>query len=110
MTKQPPKIEITKHPEFRVIHASGVFGAVKADEGFIKFYLDIIEPKIKVGGQPGEMEVDKITREIQVEIRMSSIGFMGIANWMTQHIQELQKRGILKVEKKPTEGAEAYRV
>ena len=104
-----PKMEITKHPEFRVIYVTGVFGSLKGDEGFMKFYLDMIEPKVKVGGQLGEMEIDKINREIQVELRMSSVEFVKMAKWMNSNIEELQKRGILTVEKKP-EGTEAYRV
>ena len=110
MAKTPPKIEITKHPEFRVIHINGVFGSIKADEGFMKFYLDIVEPRIKAGGKIGEMETDKITRELQVEVRMSSIEFVSIANWMQGHIKKLEKKGILKVEKKRRKGVETYRV
>lgn len=110
MAQATPKIETTKHPEFRVIHVNGVFGAVKADEGFLKFYLDIYEPRIKAGGKLGEMEVDKVTREFQVEVRMSSLKFMSIANWMQGHIKELEKKGILKVEKKRRKGVETYRV
>jgi len=110
MTKAPPKIDITKHPEFKVIHVTGVFGSVKADEGFMKFYLDIVEPRIKAGGQLGEMEVDKINRELQVEVRMSAMQFVGIADWMQRHIKELQEKGILKVEKKPRKPPETYRV
>lgn len=110
MAQKPPKIDIAKHPEFRVIYVNGVFGAIKADEGFMKFYLDIVEPKIKVGGKTGELEMDKITREFQVEVRMSSMKFVSIANWMQQHIKQLQKKGILKVEKKIPKGAETYRV
>lgn len=104
MAKPPPQIDIVKHPEFRVIHVSGVFGAIRADEGFIKFYLDIVEPRIKAGGKHGEMEIGRITTEIQVEVRMTSMTFVGIANWMSQHVQELQKKGILKVEKENARG------
>ena len=110
MAKKPLKIDVTKHPEFKVVYANGVFGAVKADEGFMKFYLDIMEPRMKAGGKPGEMETDKITREFQVEVRMSSMKFVSIANWMQRHVKELQKKGILKVEKKPRKGVETYRV
>lgn len=110
MSKKPSKIEITKHPDFKVVYASGVFGALKADEGLIKSYLDIVEPKIKANGKHGRMEMDKITRELQVEVRVSSTQFVNIANWMQRHIEQLQKKGILKASKKAPKGPETYRV
>lgn len=110
MAQKPPKIDIAKHPDFKVIHVNGVFGAVKADEAFMKFYLDILEPETKVGGKHGELEIGRITREFQVEVRMSSMKFVSIANWMQQHIKELEKKGIIKVEKKIPKEAETYRV
>jgi len=110
MAKTPPKIDITKHPEFRVIHINGFFGTLNPDEGVIKFYLDIAEPRIKAGGRLGEIEVDKINREFQVEVRMSPRIFMGMADWMTRHIKDLEKKGILKKEKKPQKEAQTYRV
>ena len=111
MAKKPmPKIEITKHPEFRVVHVTGAFGSLKADEGFIQFYCDVLEPRIKSGGKVGQMELDKIIREFQIEVRMTSAEYVKMANWMMAHIKELEKKGIIKVEKKPQKRAEAYRV
>jgi len=112
MARTPPKIDITKHPQFRVIHISGFFGGLHPHEGEIKFYLDIAEPKIKAGGKPGEMDLDKITREMQVEVRMSPVNWMSMAAWMEQHIERLEKAGVLKREKKKPlkPEAEAYRV
>jgi len=114
MAKTTPEIHITKHPEFRVIYASGAWILVKADEGFLKFYLDIawpkIEPKIKAEGQVEQMKLDKINREFQVEIRMSTAEFLNTANNMTAYIKELQKKGILTAEKKPPKEGETYRI
>jgi len=108
--KAIPKIDITKHPEFRVVHVTGAFGSLKADEGFIQFYCDILEPRMKSGSKPGQMELEKITREFQIEVRMTSAEYVKMANWMMAHIKELEKKGIMKVEKKPSKGEEAYRV
>lgn len=110
MAKTPPKIDITKHPQFRVVYASAYWGTLNPFEGVIKFYLDIIEPRIKTGGKPGEMEVDTVTREFQVEVRMPPIIFVQMADWMTRHIKDLQKKGVLKVGKKPPKTTETYRV
>ena len=79
VAKTPPKFDITKHPQFRVIHVSGFFGTLRPAEGQIKFFLDIAEPRIKTGGKPGEMELDKINRELQVEVRMSPPVWMNMA-------------------------------
>lgn len=110
MAKTPPKIDITKHPDFRVAHINGFFGGLNADEGQIKFYLDIAEARIKSGGAPGEIELDKLTREFQFEVRMSPMIFMSMCNWMQQHINRLEKKGILKKGKKPKKAEDTYRV
>jgi len=110
MSKTPPKIDITKHPEFRVVHVNNFLGTLNTNEGTIKFYLDIIEPRIKTGGKPGEMEVDRITREFQVEVRMSPRAFMALADWATACVNELEKKGVLKREKKPKKEGQTYRV
>jgi len=47
MAKKIPKIEITKHPEFKVIYVSGAFGALKPDEGF-EVLLRYCRPENKV--------------------------------------------------------------
>ena len=59
-----------------MIHATSFSGGLHPQEGDIKFYLDIVEPRIKSGGKPGQMEVDKITREVQIEVRMSAGGWI----------------------------------
>lgn len=111
MTQIPPRIVISKHPQYRVIHSNGIFGVLGPDEGRMTFYTDIVEPRIKTGGQFGEMETDLINREIQVDIRMTTMQFISVANWMNAHIKELEDKGILKraelpSQKKPDE----YRV
>lgn len=65
---------------------------------------------MKSGEKPGQMDVAKITRELQFEVRMTSTQFMSIANWMMQHVNELKKKGIIKKTKKTPKEAEAYRV
>lgn len=96
--KPAPKIEITKHPEFRVAHVNGIFGALTPLEGRIRFYTDMIEPRVKVGGKVGEMEMDKVNREFQFEVRMSPIDFIAFANWMAQNIKRLEAAGAIKKE------------
>ena len=109
MASAPPKITLSKHPEFKVIHVNGAWILLKPDEGFMKFFLDIAEPKIRTGGKPGQVDMDFINREFQVEVRMSIIQFMQMFGYMEAHIKELEKKGIIKREKKPPK-TEPYRV
>ena len=91
-----PKIEISKHPEFRVIHANGIFGGVNPNEGSIAFYTDILEPKMKEEVETTVMTLDHIKREMQVDVRMSIMDFVQMANWMNSHIKRLEEAGILR--------------
>lgn len=94
--KQLPKFEVTSNSGFRVVHINAFFGGLSPVEGRITFYTDILEPRIKVGGKSGEMEVDKVNRERQIDIRMSVMDFVNLAGWMNGHIKRLEDQGILK--------------
>jgi len=96
--KPVPKIVITKHPEFRIAHINGIFGTLTPLEGRISFYTDMMEPRIKEGGNFGEMETNKVNREIQFEIRLSPLDFVGIADWMALNVKRLEESGTLKKE------------
>lgn len=91
-----PPFELSKHPEFRVVHINGFYGGLSPTEGRLQFFTDIIEPKIKSGGNPGEMEAGKIVREVQIEIRMSPLDFVGLGNWINDCVKRLQDAGIIK--------------
>ena len=113
MAKPPlkhPNIVLTKHPDFKVVHVDGAWILLKGDEGFMKFYLDIVEPEIKASGRYGAMEIDKIDREFQVEVRMSIVTFMKIAGQIEAHIKQLEKKGIVTREKKKRKKETTYRV
>jgi len=96
--KKFPKIELSKHPAFRVVHVNGFFGGLSPVEGRITFFTDILEPTMKANGTKGEMEVEKINRESQIDLRMSIMDFVGLAQWMNTHIKRLEEQGILKKE------------
>jgi hypothetical protein len=105
--KQVPQFEVTTHSAFRVVHINAFFGGLSPVEGRIAFFTDILEPRIIVGGKPGEMEIDKINRERQIDIRMSVMDFVNLAAWMNRHIKRLEDQGILKkgalAKSKPTD-------
>jgi len=95
-----PRFELTKNPEYKVFHVNGVFGGADPSEGRIIFYIDHLELKMKEDGHPGEMETDKIVRELLVEVRMSPIEFKAIHDWMETHIKRLEKMGYKFLEPK----------
>jgi len=96
--KEPPKFEVTSHADFRVVHVNAFFGGLSPVEGSITFCTDILEPRIKVGGQPGDMEVDRVNRERQIDVRLSVMDFVTLAGWMNNHIKRLEDQGYLKKE------------
>jgi hypothetical protein len=93
--KKTSKIEIAKHPEFRVITANQFFGGLFPNEGQIQFYTDIIEAQMKAD-ESERMEAKKISRELQVEIRLSPMDFKRLANWMNSHIKRVETEDNLK--------------
>jgi hypothetical protein len=91
-----PKIETSTSSAFRVVHANAFFGGLNPVEGRIVFYTDILEPQMKTGGNIGEMELERINRERQVDIRLSPMDFVNLAAWMNAHIKRLEEKGIIK--------------
>jgi hypothetical protein len=93
-----PKMELSKHPDFRVVHVNAFFGGLNPMEGNIMFYTNILEPKIKEGGTAGELEVDKVQMECQIDLRMSPLSFISLANWMNSNVKRMEELGLLKKE------------
>ena len=86
-----PRFEITESPGFRPIYASGVFGGLDTNDGRMIFFLDRIRPKM--GGKPsGGMELEKINREMQVEVHMTPPQFMSVAKWMSEHSERFREK------------------
>jgi len=84
-------VEITENPDYKVVYTSGVFGGLDPNDGRIIFFLDRLKPKMKTR-KKGAMELEKINRELQVEVHMSPPQFMSIAKWMMDHAQRFQKK------------------
>ncbi len=97
------RIEISESQDYRAVYASGVFGGLDPHDGRIVFFLDRIMPKIK--SEPkGAMELEKINRELQVEVHMSPSQFASVAKWMMEHVHLFEKR--IKSGKMPAEEPE----
>ena len=61
------------------------------------FFAQLIVCVLAIGdGNVGEMEVEKINRERQIDIRMSPMAFVNLAAWMNTHIKRLEEKGILR--------------
>ncbi len=83
-------IVVTESPGHRPVYASGVFGGLDPHDGRIVFFLDRIKPKMK--SEPkGAMTLEKIERELQVEVHMSPSQFASVAKWMMGHVQHFEK-------------------
>ena len=90
--RQAPPFEITKSPEYGSIYATGVFGGLGPHDARIIFYLDRLEPEIVPGGSPGEMRIEKINRELQVEIHVSPSQFKSVSAWMTRLVERFEEQ------------------
>ncbi len=73
---------ITEHPSFRAAYVSGVFGGLDPNDGRIVFFLDRIKPGMRKEPR-GAMQLEKINRELQVEIHMSPPQFASVARCAT---------------------------
>lgn len=84
-------IVITESKDFRPIFASGVFGGLDPNDGRIMFFLDRIKPRMKKDPK-GAMQLEKVNRELQVEVHMSPSQFASVARWMMEHVHRFEKR------------------
>ena len=85
--------------DFRAVYASGVFGGLDPNDGRMIFFLDRIKPKMK-SGKKNVMQLEKVNRELQVEVHMSPNQFLSVAKWMHEHAQKFGKK--VKSSKKET--------
>jgi hypothetical protein len=80
---------MTKHPEYRVIVATGAIGILSPAGGTIVFYIDRIEPK---SDTMGKISLQSINRELQTELIMSPATFKAVADWMTLQVKEFEEQ------------------
>ena len=85
-----PVIEVTEGSGFRPVYASGVFGGLDPNDGRMIFFLDRLKPKVRKGKTA--MELNKVERELQVEVHMSPNQFVSVAKWMNEHVKRLGKK------------------
>jgi hypothetical protein len=86
-----PKIEITRGEGFKAVYASGVFGGLDPNDGRMIFFLDRLKPKMK-SREKNIMALEKIERELQVEVHMSPNQFISMAKWMNEHAHKFGKK------------------
>jgi len=89
MSTSPPQIRMSKHPEYRIVAASGVFGGLHPVGGQVIFYTDRFEP---TSDSMGKLSLGSVNRELQVEIHVSPAVFKSIAEWMTNHVKDFETR------------------
>jgi hypothetical protein len=97
-----PKVEITKGDGFRAVYASGVFGGLDPNDGRMIFFLDRLKPRMR--RDKNVMAVEKVERELQVEVHMSPAQFISMSKWMNEHAHKFGRK--MKTKKK--EGHTSY--
>lgn len=95
------KFELSQSQDYRVVHINGVFGGLSPDEGRMILYVDRLVPEI-LDEPAGAMKLQKINRELVIDIRMSPAQFKSIAEWMLSHIKELEDATKMGIDKSDT--------
>jgi len=92
--KQAPPLpyRVTTNENYRYVTASGMFGDINTNDCHIIFYLDRNVPDVVPGGEPGEMRIREVNRELQVEIHMSPAQLMLMSQWMTDQMNDYQEQ------------------
>ena len=104
-TVRSPRIVVTEGKGYSLVYASGVFGGLDPNDARMIFFLDRLKPSIRPGGK-GAMGLDRVERELQVEIHMSPHQFLAVAKWMTEHAENFGKR--VKARSKDDAGGASY--
>lgn len=81
-------LEITRAPEFKVSHVSGVTGGLSPEGGQMSFYIDVVDPA--VDKKSGEMVPGRVVRTILFDVRMSTELFRSMSQWMARHVEHYQ--------------------
>lgn len=107
MAKEVPDFEIKKADDYKEAHLDGVFGGLNPNGAKLMVYTEEHMPKINPRGKPGNMTLDKIERELQVELHMSPVQFKSLFNWMKRHLENYEdKFGEIEVEVESEESPE----
>ena len=90
--KQAPPLpyRVSTSENYRCVTASGMYGDVSPNDCHIIFYLDRYVPDVVPGGEPGEMRIREVNRELQVEIHMSPAQLMSMSQWMTNQMIDFE--------------------
>lgn len=92
------KFELSRSQDYKVVYINGVFGGLSPEEGRMLFYIDRLVPEV-LNDPAGVMKLQKIDRELIVDVRMSAAQFRSIADWMLSHVRDLDealKKGVAK--------------
>ena len=85
----PPAYILSKHPDYRSVFCSGIFGGLSPNDGQIIVYIDRYETEMDKD-RPGTQRLSHVNREFQVELHMAPLQFKSIALWMNWKIQEYE--------------------
>ncbi len=84
-----PRFETKESEGYKTVHATGAIGTLNPGEGSIIFFVDRIVPSTN---PDGTMSVEKIVRELLIEIKLSPLQFKALANMMIAKVREYEQR------------------
>lgn len=92
MAKNVPDFEIEKAEDYKEVHLDGVFGGLNPKGAKMMVYTEEHTPKVNPRGKPGDLTLDKIVRELQVELHMSPVQFKSLFKWMERHLEQYEEK------------------
>lgn len=90
MSEELPKIKIVESPDFKIIYATGLWGALDSEECCIILFIDRGIPKISE--DDNSMNFDYVERQLQAEIHIPYQTFLKISDWAKDQIESVKKR------------------
>lgn len=103
MAQRVPDMEVEKSDEFKEIHVDGIFGSLDPNWAKLTVYTQERQAKMKEGGKPGEMTLNKIIFETQAELHMSPVQFKSLVKWMNNKLEQYENQ-FGEIEAKPQQG------
>ncbi len=92
LNKKVPDFEVEKSEDYKQTNVDGVFGYMNPKGAKMMIYTEKPIPAINPRGKPGSMTLDKIQRELQVELHMSPVQFKSLFQWMKKHLEKYEDK------------------
>ena len=89
--RPPPKVEISKHENYRTIIVNGVFGGHRAGYFEAVIYTDEMVADESLSTIPPDPTKVRVKRELQCRLVMDPVQAKMLMKWLAQHIEQYEK-------------------